>query len=1541
MTVERVTWTALPNHTSADGQLRLSVFVSPRLMNLDGSATERKLGEFPAFAKWPTTLAGLEFEVEFDPPPPHPLGPLSPSAAADDNLWGRIFPDSTPVSPFVYQDHAWKNLHVFPVRPVLHFLEGVYGALAATSPTDLPSIDDPGSPLQRIGALGDLPSHARHVPSFVTEHKKKHKQTLEPGQLKPLGEVIVDPAPSGDIQALSQAYRFYHRPGNLEPHLPHLYEEKKPEPPKLDFHAILSMLGDQPEVLRRLGLIVDLELPAGTEIAPVGRVRVSPSKPVVGGPPPPWTRYEHEGIVFGAKPRDGFRFHHCLLRLTKEFFDLYQVDIDGAALKVVDFAATLGNLQDPERRSHATPSEAGAPSLRSGGFSISRHGRGDQLLEDLDLNRQKNLDVENDLEVEFDLEDLVRGYRLDVLDEDAPKKPVWRSLHHRRCSYAIADPDGNEANIEFEHEDEGYVKGVAVTSEKQDHPNPSDDLYLHETMFGWDGWSLAAPRPGKRIVEPGEGEDGGSLADHDPAEGNPLSITTVSQPLEGSLPRLRAGHTYSFRARAVDLAGNSLPSTEEDLGPDGEELTIGPEMCHRFEPVPSPTVLRRRIDTEGESLEHLVIRSAPGLDADDYATDPAVLQALADAGAAHVYHEDAQRHLAPPKGSQQMAELLGRFDAAFGGSPADAIAALRVALREEGTFLDEKIVDLATGRKTIPQLDQAVHPPGVTLPTQRGQGLKPGAYVLFTGDAVLLPYLPDPMAVGVAVTAFDVFGNEAFHLPVEFPSSWPELEPFRVRLSQGSMGAAFENGVLEIRLEQAAVLRIRLSSLFDPGDLDKFAIWSWIDPKTNDLETAAQAGRHWMLTPYRILTLTHAVQAPLEPPDCTAITPSRQLGETFASFGGTIGCHARSTGRLDVYADWTEDVDLVTDDLPKTRALGTAVEKQAVAFGFDIEPDEDAAQPTVHWHSQAGWRWCRKCQGLVFGGHGVGVCHDSAGHDFSASGNYALRQNVPEPLGPEEEAEWRWCNKCEALAFAGGSPGKCPATGAGHNHFGSGNYRLVVDNDEAPGQRGWRRCSKCQLLVFEAEFPGDCTAGGGHDYGSSGSYTLRLVASQPVDRVSRHSFGDTKYRRITYHGVATTRFREFFPTTITSEPDRIQSVEPSAGDDGLPRPELVRHILNSARPSAPDVVYVVPTFEWERTDDGPKMHHVRKGNGVRVYLRRPWFSSGDGELLGVVLRNPPPGRVARLPGKKLGGGRLAPTRVPVVRMEPLLRSAPTPDFALSSQNLGLVPYLQTIDLTDPLERYVSDWGSDPVWQAPEPRRYPAIYDFPRHVAHGAHLTLEEVAESFTVSVAGHEVFFEPDRKLWYCDIDVDAQSSYFPFVRLAVARFQPNSLDGAHLSRVVMTDFIQLVPDRIADVSIKQGKADVMVSGVSGRNIVGHLQQSKFDFIAPSAPVPNTAMSVVLQQHDPAIEGELGWRSVGDPVQLDISELNGFHVTWKGSIPTPAAGQGADHRLLLTETETYLRLDKEAGDPNALTSPTDLVRSRIVYADDFELRTSE
>ena len=68
-----------------------------------------------------------------------------------------------------------------------------------------------------------------------------------------------------------------------------------------------------------------------------------------------------------------------------------------------------------------------------------------------------------------------------------------------------------------------------------------------------------------------------------------------------------------------------------------------------------------------------------------------------------------------------------------------------------------------------------------------------------------------------------------------------------------------------------------------------------------------------MLTPYRRLTLVHAVRQPLLTPEFQSFTPLRNLGESVATFSGTLQVHRKSTDKVDFLAEWDEPVDALDD----------------------------------------------------------------------------------------------------------------------------------------------------------------------------------------------------------------------------------------------------------------------------------------------------------------------------------------------------------------------------------------------------------------------------------------------------------------------------------------------------------------------------------------------------------------------------------------------------------------------------------------------------
>jgi len=151
--------------------------------------------------------------------------------------------------------------------------------------------------------------------------------------------------------------------------------------------------------------------------------------------------------------------------------------------------------------------------------------------------------------------------------------------------------------------------------------------------------------------------------------------------------------------------------------------------------------------------------------------------------------------------------------------------------------------------------------------------------------------------------------------------------------------------------------------------------------------------------------------------------------------------------------------------------------------------------------TQANWRWCQACQGLFFAGNtDQGYCPRTAGaqgnhaHDGSASGDYALF------TGPDGEGQpgWRWCRLCQGLHYAANKTSRCPSPSApGGQHDGSQGYEYRVSMSRAAdGQPGWKWCSKCQGLFFSGnQSAGICPSGGQHDGSNSGEYSLRGAAT--------------------------------------------------------------------------------------------------------------------------------------------------------------------------------------------------------------------------------------------------------------------------------------------------------------------------------------------------------------------------------------------------------------------------------------------------------------
>jgi hypothetical protein len=372
---------------------------------------------------------------------------------------------------------------------------------------------------------------------------------------------------------------------------------------------------------------------------------------------------------------------------------------------------------------------------------------------------------------------------------------------------------------------------------------------------------------------------------------------------------------------------------------------------------------------------------------------------------------------------------------------------------------------------------------------------------------------------------------------------------------------------------------------------------------------------------------------------------------------------------------------------------------------------------------------------------------------------------------------------------------------------------------------------------------------------------------------------------VRYTATAVSRYQEYFANDTAAG---------AFAQDSETAFEL--DILSSARPAAPQIEYIVPTFGWERS--GPSgdvpvpagdashstLHFARKGGGLRVYLQRPWFSSGDGELLGVVIYAGPKGT----------------------------------DVLLNKPDLMKVP--------TSCKHVVTQWGYDPIWASQPPDALPTLAHFPEAVLRSCGFGVQELESGTLVDVAAHAVHFDAERQLWYCDITVDPGPAYFPFIRFALARLQPHAVQGAELSKVVLADFIQCAPDRTVTLTAVPDHPRQLRISVAGPAPVKQK--------ATLAPTVMAARVEVL--HSSA--GSEAWVPVQSGWQvLPRSQVTPAATVWSGVVVLPVARGSQRMRLVMAEVEVLPAAGSTFSGAMDVVPLTASAGVRPVYSDVFEI----
>jgi hypothetical protein len=252
--------------------------------------------------------------------------------------------------------------------------------------------------------------------------------------------------------------------------------------------------------------------------------------------------------------------------------------------------------------------------------------------------------------------------------------------------------------------------------------------------------------------------------------------------------------------------------------------------------------------------------------------------------------------------------------------------------------------------------------------------------------------------------------------------------------------------------------------------------------------------------------------------------------------------------------------------------------------------------------------------------------------------------------------------------------------------------------------------------------------------------------------------------------------------------------------------------------------------------------------------------------------------------------------------------------------------------------YVTQWGADPIWKSqPLATFSPVRTDFKNVTDEASNCFLAEFdknpARSRFADVVGYKVEYDETRQLWFSDIQIDPQKAYYPFIRLALVRFQPNSIQpeplvrfearrsetfaDARISQVAMSDFVQLSPTRWAHVQKLASKTyQITISGVS-------YERSTENRLGPSR------IRLLLQQRWEGVDKSLGWitQEVIPSENLTVTNSNGI-TTWIYTITNKSVD-----RLLIEEFEQiYGDGDGTDRDLNKMHTV-----ERLVYADVFDL----
>ncbi len=1365
---QSIIFTCLPQYKKQEESNKLFISVLASIRLSPNNATT--LNQYPDMLAWAQKVKAGNYSFRFNN---QQLEATLNVEQIDESLWSQLMHKDIKVRAFEGDNLTNRRLHSYPVHHVHSYLMQQYRKIALENPDRLIPVTkllDPASGFSAISRYRLNPDFAKDInesQSGVTH--KPAREEIKESQLIIKDETFdnrvtaalklnkfipykASPEPSMDFAQFRDFHR-YGREGRTTP-LPQI------EKPDFEFHDILSVISSYPQLQRKLGLVLDFEVESQQSLQVSGNIYLVPTDLNLNNSTKIACTQTAYGLddngIFSRNGEDSL-IDRGLIKINTDKFAVHQVDADGAALKltnfvenkVIELAKQLTNVFNlsgsntlAAKNIQVDPPEGdGLPPMRSAGLAISANGQAGLLHQKFNKAVSQNANVfaaaalNNNLGIYLPNtplfeEDITQGYRFDIAYSEEPD--TWYSLHFKQDEMKFYDAGGNAFSIENIDVDEGFIQlSVAEDTESE------EDFYLPESLCRWEGWSLSVNKPGYAVNEPDDDHERDYVNTNKDDEAHKYKrakdaefrLETTPAIVPGTLPRLRFGKTYLLKVRAVDMAGNS-PSLQ--LFPHNPAQTmIRGIVYRRFEPTTSPILLAGNTYRDGETLDKLVVRS----------NFDKTVQAF-EQSFSTTFKDDSVRHLLPPRGSQELAELHGKFDKALGNN-----AQVAKKMYELITFKESHYAPGADGKDKV-----------------------------FSFSEAEVIYLPDPMAAGVSFflapdsskthsqqfthRMFSFFKNEEVgnNTNINIPeATWYEAKAIHIRIVEGNHNTNWDASkrIFTVHLPKGERLKICYSTWWREQDLEEASgIWKMLSigspANLQQLKDLVVKGKHWMISPSRILELSHVVQQPVNAPEIIEIYADRDYDDTMATIHAKMSVHGFSTEMVDLLSNWQEPYDRPYKNEPEE------IERSGIITDISIDYTDSTKQ----------------------------------------------RGNFPKP---------------------GSQPG---------------------------------------LNVHSAKWD-----------------------QRPLDQ----EFGDTKHRMVTFQMEGTSRYAEHFEALIQSNQVPITRL-------GNPTQKVI--VPSSARPLKPEIEYIIPTLEWRKTDTPGRMIHRRLGGGLRVYLKRPWYSSGENEKLAVIL-----------PGKPKNS------------------------------------FQATLSAVQPFNPMLTHWGVDPIkLSLPAEAHHPAPANF-RHQPHiDQNLAHPQQANAGLTAVA-YPVEFDNERKLWFADMAIDHGLMYFPFIKLALARYQEHSVRKDNtdvcLSEIANTDFIQLLPERVCEVDFRRDDQNtrftVKISGIM--SLVGGARFSPSNYFVISFLATELAQPAKMVIDDSTNEKRL--EDERTTIHLSEKDISGGKFSIEREFRLARRFKNAPFLIIIQEYELgTVQAGGNKATINSFQSATEENQPRMVFADRFDVNAN-